>query len=286
MFLVNHKRKIAYYAHGKVGSSSVGVTFTSSSVWDQYSDWHDLTGDLRSMRDKIHLLFTQFADYTVYVVIRDPLRRYLSGIKEDIYGPHSWGIDLFTTIEEERQLLSTDPEYILSEKFVHGAVNSYLRPLTGPRSLCSPSMGSFHLENWLYEALLIARYHDNTHLVTTETLTQHVQDTHGIQIMNRNVSPPGLTDRIFSVISKDTQQLILSYLDPEYDVYRILLDFKHNNRDTVTLKSIKLYDDYHDVYHIFEMVNQCVIKGNSIMDPVDVEIMNRFLRRHNYSVLH
>ena len=247
-----------YYAHGKVGSSSVAVTFASTKIWDQHQDWHDLTADPESQRTSMQLLLTQFADYTVYLLLRDPLKRYISGVKEELYGPHTWGIDLFTRNPQRKQLLSADYHYIQSEAVVRRAVRWYFKPLSGPRSLCSPSMNSFHLANWLYRAAVLCAHHSNVHLITTETLTQHVKDTHDIELLNRNVSPPGLTDSVLRSIETDTRQLILSYLEPEQAVYQQLL--AASNTSSVS-QQINSYTDHHDLHYISDMLDQLDVAG-------------------------
>lgn len=262
MFLVNHKRKIVYYAHGKVGSSSVAVTFASTKIWDQHQDWHDLTADPESQRTSMQLLLTQFADYTVYLLLRDPLKRYISGVKEELYGDHTWGVDLFTRIPLHKQLLSADYDYIQTEAVVRRAVRWYFKPLSGPRSPCSPSMNSFHLANWLYRAAVLCAHHRNIQLITTETLTQHVQDTHDIELLNRNVSPPGLTNRILDAVHHvdqgSTWQMIHSYLEPEQAVYQQLLAASASSSVS---QQINGYTDYHDLHYISDMLAQLETVG-------------------------
>ena len=261
MFFLNNKLKRLYFSRGKVGSSTFCTTLTSKENNPNWQDWEDLSGtgyDFSFYKKRPEVL----QDYEITVIIRDPWDRYISGLKEDIIGPHRYGFDFTAGTTNNGDPIVKWQQNAIWDKaeFWEGSLRQMFataEPYYQTPEMFSAGFNSYHLSNFLYNVPILSVVRPDVKVMLSDNITDYIQNTYGVKVLkNFNVSTPGMTEAITTAIDNlNYRNYIESYLKPEVNLFNQLV----NRRDDL-LKTpmnwvhwVSNYNDLADKY----MIEKC-----------------------------
>ena len=271
MIFHSKEHNTIYYSHGKVGSSSLAMALNAMKPdhdWIDSSSKHYTVAEIKE----------KFPDYKMYVLIRDPYKRYISGLKENIIGPHMYGtepvLDLtnphpyylmkFDThgnielqddnsIDSAKEIpLYLNPKYTQTQQFWRSSLRWLFRTSNYRCSFHDDE----HLANWLWKVLLLQTHYDVT--LITGNVFDHFHDTYSTNHVpdTKNKSNPAVLDNIANVLAEPNDQFnnmpiryfIDTYQIPEVRLFNTLLN-NMDDRNNLTLtynQCCSLLVDYHN----------------------------------------
>jgi len=240
LFFLNNKLKRLYFSRGKVGSSTFCSTLTSKEANpDNWQDWEDLSGtgvDFSFYRNRPEVL----RDYEITVIIRNPWSRYISGLKEDIIGPHRYGFDFTAgTFNNGDPAVKwqEDAKDAVWEKatFWEGSLRQMFatqEPYHNLPEMFSAGFNSYHLSNFLYNVPILSVVRPDVKVMLSSDITNYIEQTYNVTVArNFNVSTPGMTKAITDAIDAiHVRRIIEKYLEPEIRLFDSLQDPLHRQR--------------------------------------------------------
>ena len=267
MILHSKKYNTVYFSKGKVGSSTLARALEQTVD----SDWVDSAGMY-----SLTTFITKFKGYKLYVLIREPKKRWLSGFRENSTGPHLYGAELIRVLDtsdkniefnlmefgEPGVILShhnhyptpdqkleipiyINPKYEQTLKFWRNMVNYLLE-----YSNLDFAMGeNIHTCNWLWQVLILAQ-HFEVNIVQGNVL-DHFSETYGFDAnaTNKNVSDSLAIEQISRALqilktgAITYQNLLNHYLKPEIFLFNKINSLKSNDE-----KLIITEDEINDLF--------------------------------------
>ena len=256
MILHSKKYNTVYFSKGKVGSSTLARALEQTVE----SDWVDSAGEYT-----LSTFITRFKGYKLYVLIREPQKRWLSGFRENATGPHLYGTtplrelnisdnNKFNSIEfgEPGEILSyfnhnptpdqkleipiyINPKYEQTLKFWQNMVHY----LIAYSNLDFAMGGNIHTGNWLWQVLILIQ-HFEVNIIQGDVL-DHYTETYGFEpnATNKNVSDSLAIEQISSALKvmrtsgRTYQDLLNHYLKPEVFLFNKINDLKSNDKKLI-----------------------------------------------------
>lgn len=236
MLVVKNDLSVAVYSVGKTGSTSLLNSINShwhgvgeagaDFMWQLAADHYN---DLYRNRVSTHVDQFSAVDYLgregakIYCVIRNPWRRYVSGIKEIVQDSvSSLGDDMFRTVWQH---LMSNPA-ILEEHI------NRLFYLSEYKSNSKPQFAihdNYHVRNWLHEVEILAKMY-NAKVVLSNDLDTFISSLGLEPGPHQNVSFPGDIVNIESAIVNSSTYsnslLIKDYVNTDIEIFNNLVALK------------------------------------------------------------
>lgn len=255
MFLINEVTKQLIYSHGKNGTTSV-----ADPLKEQDSNWQ-LVDHTKYEQPP----YNKLKNYTAYILFRDPLDRYISGLLEDIsmfmlpdqpglkYNRQIISLNEDAQIVSHKQLSDERSAVLLVEKnqkyFEHMIIQLF-KYNGNDYSLAN----SYHVANWLWEAFAIHSLVDTTFWIDLPNLDSFFKKQFDIDLPRMNVKSTKDKSTLKSALQNSYHNKhVNNYLTSEYSMYSIimknrnedytLIDFSEN-KELPNLICHAVYDNY------------------------------------------
>lgn len=234
MLVVKNDLSVAVYSVGKTGSTSLlnaiddqwqGVGESSADFMRQLAaDYYD-----NLYKDRVSAHIDQFsavdhlgsAGTKIYCIVRNPWRRYVSGIKEIVQDSvSSLGEDMFRTVWQH---LMTNPvileEHINRLFYLSEYKSANSKPLFAIHD-------NYHVRNWLHEVeILVKKY--NAEIVLSDNLDKFISSLSLVPGPHQNVSFPGdIVNMESAIVNSSTYRnslLIADYVNTDIEIFNNLM---------------------------------------------------------------
>ena len=231
MLAVSKTEKKAFYSLGKTGTT----TLISALPNDKWYKTGELSADFMTeifpqpylkwrngyvnQYESLKTLYLN--NYEITVIVREPWKRYVSGIKEILQDYSQYLIrpeELFEIFEDEQRLVKIiDRMFYLSE-FQRQKDFDFNKEFPYPSDFALHH--NYHTRNWLHELIDMQ---DNLIFLDSSDLTNHIKNNLNLQlIQNKNVSNPTHINLLENAIkSTNIYFYIEEYLRSEIKLYNI-----------------------------------------------------------------
>ena len=279
MFLINEVSKKLIYSHGKCGTTSVARPLLNSD-----SNWQEL--DLSHLE---FLPYGKYRDYTAYILFREPMDRYISGLLEDISMfmlPDPEGLKYYrqiVSLNNDAQIIShkqvsDDRSAVLlvekNEKYYRHMVTELLKYNGNDYSLGQ----SYHVSNWLWEAFSIHSLADKTIWIDLPNLDPYFKQHFDLDLPRMNVKSSKDKSTLRSALQGWWHnEGITDYLSTEYTLYSLIMD---NRNSDFTLKDFA--DDHELAHKVFYCVydNFSRKKNPDLKDDMVKTLISLIYQKH------
>lgn len=215
------------YSRGKTGTSTLEDLLKNNFDWNVIPD-----GQSKYFLEVEQMLYKEKNLPEITFIIRNPRKRYKSGIRELLWGPHIYDAQPMTDKEffeslarhkttEKRFFLSDDHAY--SKAFWENSVSFLMGITNGDFSFNN----NYHVSNWLHEVLFAIILGYDVNLVKTEDLDNFCKERFKETPTRKNVKDQKIND-IFDEIFGDAKLKCFlgleKYLETELAIYRFLRD--------------------------------------------------------------
>lgn len=229
MLAVSKTEKKAYYSLGKTGTTTL-ISVLPDETWyktgemsadfmtkifpQPYLKWRN---GYVNQYESLKTLYLN--NYKITVILRDPWKRYVSGIKEILQDYTQYLIkpqELFEIFEDKERLVKIiDRMFYLSE-FQRQKDFDFDKDFPYPSDFAIHY--NYHTRNWLYELIDMQ---DNLIFLNSSNLTNHIKNDLQLQLtQNQNVSNPNHINLLEDAIkSTNIYFYIEEYLRSEINLY-------------------------------------------------------------------
>lgn len=224
MLVVKNDLGIAVYSVGKTGSTSL-----LNSIDNNWSGVGEFSADFMRKhmhRSTAHIDQFDAVDYLgsngckIYCIVRDPWRRYVSGIKEIIQDSvSSLGNDMFYTVWQHLMNNPAVLEEHINRLFYLSEYKANGRPQFAIHD-------NYHVRNWLHEVeILVKKY--NAEIILSDDLDQFISTLGLMPGPHQNVSFPADIVNIESAIVNSSTYcnslLIKDYVNTDIEIFNELV---------------------------------------------------------------
>ena len=255
------------YSRGKTGTSTLEDYLKNNFDWNVVPD-----GQSKYFLEVEQMFYKENISPEITFIIRNPRKRYKSGIRELLWGPHIYNAQPMTDREffellaihkttEKRFFLSDDHAY--SKTFWENSISFLIGITNGDFSFNN----NYHVSNWLHEVLFAIILGYDVNLVNTEGLDDFFEERFGETPARKNIKDQKIND-IFDEIFGDAKLRCFTglekYLETELAIYRFLRD-EYSDLDIIGRKekaSELLYTDMENNFGVDFNPNHALDKAN------------------------
>lgn len=226
MLAINQNNKIVIYSLGKTGTTSlinslshdwystgeISADFMSELYPNNFTGYVDQYKALQFLHDK---------EYAISIIIRDPWKRYVSGIKEILQDNLNVIFndpinEIYSNLSDEQLIKFIDKIFYLSE---FKRENGFDFDVDFPYPSDFAIHHNYHIRNWLYTV----KDFDAT-FINSNNLNNYISDLGLTPTERTNVSNPEFIKRLETCIKKTNIYFYIErYLHSEIETYQKLI---------------------------------------------------------------
>jgi hypothetical protein len=236
MFLINENTKQLILSHGKNGTTSVADTLKNKDP-----NWQEV-----NLGNTIVKPYGKYRNYTAYILFRDPLDRYISGLLEDIqmlmlpdqeglkYNRQIISLNKNAQMISYKQISDDRTAVLLVEKDVK--YFDHLIRQVYKMSDTDYSLGeSYHVANWLWEAFAMHSIADTTIWIDMPNLDTFFKQHFDLDLPRHNVKSSKDKNTLKKALTNIDHywEGVQDYLSSETSLYNIIME---NRNENFTLK--------------------------------------------------
>lgn len=236
MLVVKNDLSVAVYSVGKTGSTSLLNSINSNwhGVGEASADfmWQLEPEYYKNLyKDRVSRYVDQFSavEYLgskgtkIYCIVRDPWRRYVSGIKEIVQDSiSSLGNSMFRTVWQH---LMTNPPILeehINRLFYLSEYKTNIKPQFAIHN-------NYHVRNWLHEVEILVKMY-NAEVVLSNNLDVFISQLGLMPGPHQNVSLPAdivnMESAIVNSSTYSTRLLIKDYVNIDIEIFNNLVPAK------------------------------------------------------------